>query len=719
MGGLALDANGDLFVSDAGNSRVLEYLLNGSTDTYSTSGIVVAGTGGAGPSTSQLSQPTALAVDGSGDLYVFDNGNGRIVEVTGNPATGAYSTNATIVYQGSLDNWPEEGGLTVDAHGDLFFGNNYSSAVIYEVASAGGPPPPPTIPTVTGVSPNSGPTAGGNFVTVTGAGVANASILFGSQPAAEYSCSATSCIVWAPPGSGTVDVYAATTVGTSQATPADHYTYVSTPPPAPSVSRVSPNAGPPTGGTAVTISGSNLSGGSVTFGFNAATDVTCTASSCTAMSPSGTGAVDVQVSTAGGTSATGSADVFTYQAPPPPAPVVTGISPSTGPATGGTVVTVTGTNLTGATVAFGSAAATKVTCTAGSCTATSPAGSGTVNVIATTAGGSSAAEPFTYQAPPPPAPVVTGISPSTGPATGGTVVTLTGTNLTGAIVAFGSAAATKVTCTAGSCTATSPAGSGTVNVIATTAGGSSAAEPFTYQAPPPPAPVVTGISPSTGPATGGTVVTLTGTNLTGATVAFGSAAATKVTCTAGSCTATSPAGSGTVNVIATTAGGSSAAEPFTYQAASPNLIPDPGFETSAVPSDYWGCTLSRSGAVVHSGSWSLVQTASSTSGGWDLDSDASWYAPVSSTKTYTATIWVYATAKVKVDENLDLLNASGAYINSVNGATVTLVADTWTQLTITGVKPASGEVYGGMEPNFSSAAKGTVLYWDDMSLTAS
>ena len=40
----------------------------------------------------------------------------------------------------------------------------------------------------------------------------------------------------------------------------------------------------------------------------------------------------------------------------------------------------------------------------------------------------------------------------------------------------------------------------------------------------------------------------------------------------------------------------------------------------------------------------------------------------------------------------------------------------WTELTITGIKPVSGELDAGMEPNFSAAATGTVIYWDDMAI---
>jgi len=237
-----------------------------------------------------------------------------------------------------------------------------------------------------------------------------------------------------------------------------------------------------------------------------------------------------------------------------------------------------------------------------------------------------------------------------------------------------------------------------------------------------PAPAVTGVSPSSGPAAGGTAVTVSGSNLSGGSVAFGGVAATGVSCTASSCSATSPAGSGTVNVTVTTAGGTSAtssADQFTYTAAPANLIPNPGFESAGVPADYWGSTLARSQAVVHSGSWSLAQTLTATSGGWDMDNNPSWYASISSADTYTAAIWVYATASVKVNLSLDLLTSSGGYVDSATGPNVTLTAGTWTQLTVTGIRPTSKEVYGAMEPDFLKGTKGTIIYWDDMSLVVS
>ena len=119
---------------------------------------------------------------------------------------------------------------------------------------------------------------------------------------------------------------------------------------------------------------------------------------------------------------------------PAAAPVVTGISPSAGPTGGGTTVTIVSSlpNFTGATaVHFGLTAATNVTVVSPSeVTATSPAGTGTVDVTVTTPVGTSATSPadqFLYV----PAPTVTSIIPTSGPAAGGTSVTIAGTNFTG------------------------------------------------------------------------------------------------------------------------------------------------------------------------------------------------------------------------------------------------------------------------------------------------
>jgi hypothetical protein len=423
----------------------------------------------------------------------------------------------------------------------------------------------PPAPTVTGVSPTSGPQGGGTSVTVTGTNLSNATAVdFGSTAGAITTDSATSLTATSPAGSGTVDITVTTPGGTSTTGSADQFTYVA----GPTISAMAPSSGPTVGGTSVTFTGTNLQSASVVdFGTSAATITNDTATSLTATTPPGSGSVTVKVTTASGTVT--SPTSFTYVTPPP-APTITSVSPTSGTAAGGTPVTITGTNLANATaVDFGTTAGMVTADTATSITVTTPTGIGTVNVTVTTAGGTALdSNAYTYNTPPG-FPTVTGNTPAGGPSAGGTTVTVTGTNFLGtSVVDFGTQAAFFSGVTATSLTAIAPAGSGTVGITVTTAAGKSApGGQFAYTTP---APTVTAVSPSSGSATGGTVVTITGTNFFGATgVQFGTAAGVIVASGTTTLSALSPAGSGTVDVTVTTAGGTSAtssADHFTYSA---------------------------------------------------------------------------------------------------------------------------------------------------------
>jgi IPT/TIG domain len=98
-------------------------------------------------------------------------------------------------------------------------------------------------------------------------------------------------------------------------------------------------------------------------------------------------------------------------------------------------LTITGTNLVSATsVGFGAAsipAASFVSDTATKLRVTIPAGSGTATISVTTPGGASTSNPqYTYDQPP----TISSVAPSTGTVKGGTVVVISGTNLTHGLV---------------------------------------------------------------------------------------------------------------------------------------------------------------------------------------------------------------------------------------------------------------------------------------------
>jgi sugar lactone lactonase YvrE len=115
---------------------------------------------------------------------------------------------------------------------------------------------------------------------------------------------------------------AATQIGVSKVTlsPAEEFGWVPLPPvqAAPTVTNLQPNAGPPSGGTRVTITGSGFVGATeVKFGqVKAPSFEVISEDSISAVSPAGSGTADVTVITPGGTSATSAADHFSYGVPP-------------------------------------------------------------------------------------------------------------------------------------------------------------------------------------------------------------------------------------------------------------------------------------------------------------------------------------------------------------------------------------------------------------------
>ncbi|WP_205598420.1 IPT/TIG domain-containing protein, partial [Caulobacter sp. 17J65-9] len=250
--------------------------------------------------------------------------------------------------------------------------SSFDSTVTINVSCSG-------VPTVTSVSPTAGATGGGNSVTITGADFAGVTaVSFGGVAATTYTVNSTTQITATVPAhaAGTVDVRVSTAAGNSATSAADQYTYIAPP----TVTSVSPTAGPTGGGTTVTITGTGFSAanptGAVKFGATNATYTINSNTQITATSPANSaGTYDITVATPGGTSATSAADQYTYVA----APTVTSVSPTAGPTGGGTTVTITGTgfaaaNPTGA-VKFGATVATYTINSNTQITATSPANS--------------------------------------------------------------------------------------------------------------------------------------------------------------------------------------------------------------------------------------------------------------------------------------------------------------------------------------------------------
>lgn len=239
---------------------------------------------------------------------------------------------------------------------------------------------------------------------------------------------------------------------------------------------ISPNQGPTSGGTTVTITGVNLAAASaVHFGSRTATITANTPTSVTVIDPAGSGVVDVNVTTAGGTSNSLS---FFYISPP----IAVSLSPDSGPTAGGNTVTVNGYGLSTATdVSFGSNSATPTVVSDSRLDVVVPAGTagGSVEVTVTTAGGTTSPLAYSYVD----APTAASVTPGSGPSSGGTSVTITGTGLasTTAVTLGGTPASFAVLNSTTVVAVTPPGSAGAVDVVVTTDGGSATVvDGFTY-----------------------------------------------------------------------------------------------------------------------------------------------------------------------------------------------------------------------------------------------
>ncbi len=277
------------------------------------------------------------------------------------------------------------------------------------------------------------------------------------------------------------------------------------------------------------------------------------------------------------------------------------ISPTQGPTGGGTVVTITGTNLGGATVVrFGTKTAAITANTPTSVTAVTPSGAGAVPVTVTTTGGTSNPISFYYVG----LPSKSALSAVAGAISGGNTITLTGSGLsTATAVHFGTGTAVPNIVSDRELTVVVPAGgaAGTVGVSVTAAGGTNNGLTYTYVA----VPVLTAIAPTSGSTAGGTSIVLTGTGFTGATaVRFGTTAVPFILDSATQITATAPAGTGTVTVTVTTPGGTSNGRTYTYNVAPTLSSVAPTSGTSAggtsvvlTGTGFTGATAVRFGAT--------------------------------------------------------------------------------------------------------------------------
>jgi uncharacterized protein (TIGR03437 family) len=146
--GLALDSAGNLYVADSGNHVVRRVTPGGTITTFAGNGITGDSGDGGFATSAQLAAPTGVAVDAAGNVYITDAGAGhvRMVSTTGIIVTIA-GANGPAGYSGdggpaSAAQFNGLSGIALDSAGNIYLADSGNNAVrmlqlISPVPSAG------------------------------------------------------------------------------------------------------------------------------------------------------------------------------------------------------------------------------------------------------------------------------------------------------------------------------------------------------------------------------------------------------------------------------------------------------------------------------------------------------------------------------------------------------------------------------------------------------
>jgi prepilin-type N-terminal cleavage/methylation domain-containing protein len=151
--GIAIDASGNLWVTDGGNNRVQEFNSSGTwlqsiggpspyTCETSPSGSIPACASGTG--SGQFNDPQGIAIDASGNVWVADDGNNRVQEFN---SSGTYQMGIGAGYNGVSGSIGSSGtsngqfhspvGIAIDASGNIWVVETSGSERVQEFTSSG------------------------------------------------------------------------------------------------------------------------------------------------------------------------------------------------------------------------------------------------------------------------------------------------------------------------------------------------------------------------------------------------------------------------------------------------------------------------------------------------------------------------------------------------------------------------------------------------------
>lgn len=127
--GLAIDSKGNLYVADTYNHCIRKLLANGEVSTLAGESIGFAD--GQGPAAA-FNEPVDLALDASGNLYVADRGNHSIRKITPGGEVSTLAGNGTPGFaegSGAVARFDYPSGVASDKEGNLYIGDSENNRI--------------------------------------------------------------------------------------------------------------------------------------------------------------------------------------------------------------------------------------------------------------------------------------------------------------------------------------------------------------------------------------------------------------------------------------------------------------------------------------------------------------------------------------------------------------------------------------------------------------
>ncbi len=137
--GVAVDAVGNVYIGDSPNNRIRKVNTAGIISTFAGNGTAGYGGDGGQATDAMISNPSGVAIDGAGNIYIADNGNARIRKVSTLGIITTFAGNGTPGYTGdgaaaTAASITPPDGIAADNAGNVYISSHWG---VRKISTAG------------------------------------------------------------------------------------------------------------------------------------------------------------------------------------------------------------------------------------------------------------------------------------------------------------------------------------------------------------------------------------------------------------------------------------------------------------------------------------------------------------------------------------------------------------------------------------------------------